>query len=343
MCSFFFLFFFAEFFDVKWTDLVLDDIKNIDIELDPEKVGLLKDISMETLADQDVISSTFNNSLDQLTNSNSNLSNVFHTNSSIINRSGSVNPNDINVQTLLGNQKVQEIGPQPQTRIPSTVPINISPITCNNGNLQHTTLTDNRLNVVNLPSKIITSSTVPTFITSAPTVQSHQSINLAGPTLVQISQPQLQPQVVRKVVGSNPATTAVSQVLQPGSTVIQQVVLSKNDTTPTATVLYKAPTLATISTPIHGTDTTAIVTGIPLVLDSSDHVPMARIVSHNINQSLNSFPREKKSSHNEIEKRYRCSINDKIIELKNLVAGEEAKVCKLNKKYFELIKMKLVF
>ena len=34
----------------------------------------------------------------------------------------------------------------------------------------------------------------------------------------------------------------------------------------------------------------------------------------------------KKSTHNDIEKRYRCSINDKILELKNLVAGEEAKV-----------------
>jgi sterol regulatory element-binding transcription factor 1 len=35
---------------------------------------------------------------------------------------------------------------------------------------------------------------------------------------------------------------------------------------------------------------------------------------------------ERKSSHNVIEKRYRLSINDKILELKNLVAGEESKV-----------------
>ena len=35
---------------------------------------------------------------------------------------------------------------------------------------------------------------------------------------------------------------------------------------------------------------------------------------------------EKRTSHNAIEKRYRLSINDKIIELKNLVVGEEAKV-----------------
>ena len=35
---------------------------------------------------------------------------------------------------------------------------------------------------------------------------------------------------------------------------------------------------------------------------------------------------EKRTSHNAIEKRYRLSINDKIIELKNLLSGEDAKV-----------------
>ncbi|KAI9555116.1 hypothetical protein GHT06_017631 [Daphnia sinensis] len=39
-------------------------------------------------------------------------------------------------------------------------------------------------------------------------------------------------------------------------------------------------------------------------------------------------PVVKKSSHNAIERRYRNSINDKILELKNLIAGEEAKMSK---------------
>ena len=37
-------------------------------------------------------------------------------------------------------------------------------------------------------------------------------------------------------------------------------------------------------------------------------------------------PAEKQKAHNAIEKRYRMSINDKIIELKNMLVGVEAKV-----------------
>lgn len=39
---------------------------------------------------------------------------------------------------------------------------------------------------------------------------------------------------------------------------------------------------------------------------------------------------EKKNAHNAIERRYRSSINDKIIELKNIIVGTEAKVKYLN-------------
>ena len=38
--------------------------------------------------------------------------------------------------------------------------------------------------------------------------------------------------------------------------------------------------------------------------------------------------KEKRSAHNAIERRYRTSINDKIVELKDLVVGNDSKVIK---------------
>ncbi|XP_052737960.1 sterol regulatory element-binding protein 1 [Bicyclus anynana] len=75
------------------------------------------------------------------------------------------------------------------------------------------------------------------------------------------------------------------------------------------------------SQPIHlftNSGPTLLTTGIPLVLDGDNIVtgqPKVREV-------------KKKSAHNAIERRYRTSINDKIIELKNMLVGEEAKLNK---------------
>lgn len=58
-----------------------------------------------------------------------------------------------------------------------------------------------------------------------------------------------------------------------------------------------------------------------MVLDP-EKFPINRLTNSKENK-----PREgKRSAHNAIERRYRTSINDKIIELKDIICGTEAKV-----------------
>lgn len=89
----------------------------------------------------------------------------------------------------------------------------------------------------------------------------------------------------------------------------------------TVNVLYQAPLQMT---------GTAVVTGFLVAQKQAVDTPPASLPQQPV----------KKTMHNDIEKRYRCSINDKILELKNLVAGEEAKLHKsqILKKAIDLIR-----
>lgn len=193
--------------------------------------------------------------------------------------------------------------------------------------------------IISVPQSLVTSS----GLSQTPQLQqllTHQQIGVQQqqiqPHTVQVH-PQLQQVTLPQNIAKRVVTTAVSQVVQQPS-LIQQLVIPKSETITTSstgqcitvphTVLYKtAPTIATITTPIQNFDQTAVVTGIPVVLDS-DRVPLARVVSSGSKMMVVPQKGEKRNSHNAIEKRYRSSINDKILELKNLIAGEEAKLHK---------------
>ncbi|XP_037664521.1 LOW QUALITY PROTEIN: sterol regulatory element-binding protein 1 [Choloepus didactylus] len=71
----------------------------------------------------------------------------------------------------------------------------------------------------------------------------------------------------------------------------------------------------------------AILTTMPLVLDA-DKLPINRLVASGKAPGSAQSRGEKRTAHNAIEKRYRSSINDKIVELKDLVVGTEAKLNK---------------
>ena len=114
--------------------------------------------------------------------------------------------------------------------------------------------------------------------------------------------------------------------------------MNRNETTNTAPVT--SPAVSTISTlePVNTTpiqnivtsSNTILTTTIPIQLvdgDSMNKVPINRLNSSQKRHGKG----EKRTAHNAIEKRYRLSINDKIVELKELVSGKsETKVFKKN-------------
>ncbi|GBN86147.1 Sterol regulatory element-binding protein 1 [Araneus ventricosus] len=97
----------------------------------------------------------------------------------------------------------------------------------------------------------------------------------------------------------------------------------------TATLSPSSQCIASVpSTPIQTVVTaqngTILTTGIPVILDA-EKLPINR---HVISSKPPIIKGEKKNAHNAIERRYRSSINDKIIELKDMIVGTEAKLNK---------------
>lgn len=114
----------------------------------------------------------------------------------------------------------------------------------------------------------------------------------------------------------------------------QQQVLTLQSITPT--VMYTTTVSGSVA-PIEHQNILVnghllTTTRIPVVLDTENKVPITRIVPK--------VKEVKRSAHNAIERRYRTSINDKIIELKNMIVGESAKLNKsaILKKSVEKIK-----
>ncbi|OWF55632.1 sterol regulatory element-binding protein 1-like [Mizuhopecten yessoensis] len=152
-------------------------------------------------------------------------------------------------------------------------------------------------------------------------------------TNVGINQFNLQ-QLQQLLLQAQPKTTSNAtvhpvSVSQPISVSVPQQTLSPPPNYVTISQASSPPkTMAPLQTVMTNTGTILTTTSIPIQMvqdnDGFDKLPINRL------NSVTKGPKkgEKRTSHNAIEKRYRLSINDKIIELKDLVAGTEAKLNK---------------
>ncbi|NXD29775.1 SRBP1 protein, partial [Spelaeornis formosus] len=174
----------------------------------------------------------------------------------------------------------------------------------------------------------------------AQNVAPQQLLAPAGPTTQSVS-PQIQPVPVSPgpgvgvpVTPAAPLTSAAPQVLlQPhfikADSLLLTAVKTDASSAKTSTIASLATSAGSSASPLQ---VPALVSGgtilatVPLVVDA-EKLPINRLAPSGKPALLQSRG-EKRTAHNAIEKRYRSSINDKIVELKDLVVGTEAKLNK---------------
>ncbi|XP_077255847.1 sterol regulatory element-binding protein 1-like [Temnothorax americanus] len=157
----------------------------------------------------------------------------------------------------------------------------------------------------NRPQRIV-ASTKPTVFSSQYAIPQNVNFNVQSPNVVTLAPVAQQRQLLL------PAKLIKSESL----------VYSKGG----QTIASTTPVPHQIHTLVNTTSGTVLTTGIPVVLDT-DKVQINRL-NTGTHVGVPRVREVKRSAHNAIERRYRTSINDKIIELKNIIVGTDAKLNK---------------
>ncbi|NXJ07435.1 SRBP1 protein, partial [Odontophorus gujanensis] len=164
-----------------------------------------------------------------------------------------------------------------------------------------------------------------------PTPQPTQPVALPGSVQSVAPQQLLAPGPAATTQAVSPQIQPVPVLLQPHFIKADSLLLTavKTDAgsakTSTITSLATSSTAAPLQVPALVSGGTILAT-VPLVVDA-EKLPINRLAPSGKAALLQSKG-EKRTAHNAIEKRYRSSINDKIVELKDLVVGTEAKLNK---------------
>ncbi|XP_035254777.1 sterol regulatory element-binding protein 2 isoform X1 [Anguilla anguilla] len=182
------------------------------------------------------------------------------------------------------------------------------------------------------------------------TIQHQRVLTPAGQTIQTLSTPSAvhtvspQMQQVQQVLVHQP------QILKTDSLVLTTL---KPDGTQVLSTMQNPASITTLTTPIQTTALQVptlmggnILTTVPVMMGGGDKLPIKQLssgVSHSMGNSRAGLDQglgvgmgpgtgmkegERRTTHNIIEKRYRSSINDKILELRDLVMGNDAKMHK---------------
>ncbi|MEE6502683.1 hypothetical protein FKM82_004600 [Ascaphus truei] len=176
----------------------------------------------------------------------------------------------------------------------------------------------------------------PTFSTATQTriLQQPLIYQNAGTTSFQVLQPQMQSLMTTHQV--QPVTIQQQLLVQPQIIKTESLVLTavKADGSPMMTTVQN-PGITTLTAPLQTTALQVptlmgaggtILTTMPLMM-GHEKMPIKQVPG-SLRQLEVPKEGERRTTHNIIEKRYRSSINDKILELKDLVMGNDAKLHK---------------